>query len=146
VPWVVLGLDNRFVVPTRHGMMCRSCRHDVPIMPKNLNPTRHEAREDQAGPARHGSPSSSALRGKLQLRRGSFIRATAATCHPAAAKAEELVDFCKQRFFLLVVQGGGLKRGRGGPDFFRFKSQIILLQQSIWGNSTTNSTKITVRA
>jgi len=25
VPWAVLGLDNRLVVPARHGTMCRSC-------------------------------------------------------------------------------------------------------------------------
>ena len=50
VPWAVLGFDNRLVVPARL----------VPIVPKNLDPTQHEAREGRAGPARHGpSPSSS---------------------------------------------------------------------------------------
>ena len=38
---VVLGLDNRLV--------------DVPIMPKNLDPTRNEAWEGRAGPGRHGT-------------------------------------------------------------------------------------------
>ena len=63
----VLGPARHEDVPACHGpclglikdLSCQQTGHDVPIVPKNLNPTRHEAREGRAGLARHGpSPSS----------------------------------------------------------------------------------------
>ena len=66
----VLGPARHEDVPACHGpclglikdLSCQQTGHDVPIVPKNLNPTQHEARDGRAGPARHGPSPSSMVR------------------------------------------------------------------------------------
>ena len=67
---VVLGPARHEDVPACHGsclglikdLSCQQTGHNVPIVPKNLNPTQHEAREGRAGSARHGPSPSSMVR------------------------------------------------------------------------------------